>query len=66
VDPQTAHLELLGALTSGERTAGRAPSQERGQLLSQASGMQSAQRIADIVKLLESLPPAERRGWCRH
>jgi signal transduction histidine kinase len=34
---------------------------ERGELLSQASGMQSAQRIADIVRLLESLNPAERR-----
>jgi signal transduction histidine kinase len=34
---------------------------ERGELLSQASGMQSAQRIADIVKLLDSLSPVERR-----
>ena len=34
---------------------------ERGELLAQASGMQSAQRIADIVKLLDSLAPAERR-----
>jgi signal transduction histidine kinase len=34
---------------------------ERGELLSQASGMRSAQRIADIVRLLESLNPAERR-----
>ncbi|MGZ5153865.1 MAG: sensor histidine kinase [Burkholderiales bacterium] len=34
---------------------------DRGQLLSQASGMQSAQRIADIVKVLEPLPPDERR-----
>jgi signal transduction histidine kinase len=33
---------------------------ERGELLSQASGMQAAQRIADIVKLLEPLSPAER------
>jgi signal transduction histidine kinase len=34
---------------------------ERGEVLAQASGMQAAQRIADIVKLLESLAPAERR-----
>ena len=34
---------------------------ERGELLSQASGMQAAQRIADIVKLLDTLAPAERR-----
>ena len=34
---------------------------ERGELLSQASGMQAAQRIADIVKLLDSLAPTERR-----
>ena len=34
---------------------------ERGEALSQASGMQAAQRIADIVKLLEPLDPAARR-----
>ena len=34
---------------------------ERGELLYRASGVQSAQRIADIVKLLDSLAPAERR-----
>lgn len=34
---------------------------ERGEQLSQASGMQAAQRIADIVKLLEPLGPEERR-----
>ena len=33
---------------------------ERSEALSQASGMQSAQRIAEIVKLLDSLQPAER------
>ena len=30
---------------------------DRGEVLSQASGMQAAQRIADIVKLLEPLAP---------
>ena len=34
---------------------------ERGEALVQASGMQAAQRIADIVRLLEPLVPAERR-----
>ena len=34
---------------------------ERGRLLAQASGMQSAQRIADIVNVLEPLGPEERR-----
>jgi signal transduction histidine kinase len=34
---------------------------ERGEALAQASGMQAAQRIADIVRLLDSLAPAERR-----
>ena len=34
---------------------------ERGELLLQASGIQSAQRVADIVKLLDPLSPAERR-----
>lgn len=34
---------------------------ERGEFLSRASGMHSAQRIADIVKLLEPLNPPERR-----
>lgn len=34
--------------------------QERRDLLAQASGMQAAQRIADIVRLLDPLGPAER------
>jgi signal transduction histidine kinase len=34
---------------------------ERGELLLRASGIQSAQRIADIVKLLDPLTPVERR-----
>src|SRR5688500_15886866 len=34
---------------------------ERGEALAQASGMQAAQRIAVIVRLLEPLTPAERR-----
>lgn len=38
---------------------------ERGELLSQASGMQSAQRIADISRFLDSLDSKERRGIVR-
>ena len=34
--------------------------QDRGELLSRASGMQLAQRIADTVDLLDSFGPAER------
>jgi len=34
---------------------------DRSELLREASGMQSARRIADIVRLLDSLQPAERR-----
>ncbi|HEY4637419.1 MAG TPA: ATP-binding protein [Burkholderiales bacterium] len=35
---------------------------ERGEALSQASGLQSAQRIAGMVRLLDSLDPAQRRN----
>jgi signal transduction histidine kinase len=38
---------------------------DRGILLSQASGLQSAQRIADIVRVLEPLAPAERAKMVR-
>lgn len=34
---------------------------ERGELLAQASGMQSAQRIADIVNLIDPMSAAERK-----
>ena len=34
--------------------------QERGQLMQRATGVRSAQRIADIVRLLDSIAPAER------
>ena len=39
---------------------------ERDSLLLRASGMQPAQRIADIVKLLDSAEPAERNAHRRH
>ena len=54
-------LVLLGGLLIAQMLSLAIHARERGQLLSQASGMQSAQRIADIVKVLEPLPSAERR-----
>jgi len=54
-------LVLLTVLVIAQLVSFAIHMHERGQLLSQASGMQSAQRIADIVKLLDSLAPAERR-----
>lgn len=38
---------------------------ERGELLMQASGMRAAQRVGDIVKLLDTMPPAERENIAR-
>ena len=54
-------LVLLTGLVIAQLVGFAIHMHERGQLLSQASGMQSAQRIADIVKLLETLNPLERR-----
>jgi signal transduction histidine kinase len=54
-------LVLLGGLVTAQLLSFAVHMHERGELLSQASGMQSAQRIADIVQLLETLSPPERR-----
>jgi signal transduction histidine kinase len=54
-------LVLLGGLVIAQLVSFAIHMHERGEALSQASGMQAAQRIADIVKLLEPLDPAERR-----
>jgi signal transduction histidine kinase len=54
-------LVLLGGLVVAQLLSFAIHMHERGEALSQASGMQAAQRIADIVKLLDSLGPAERR-----
>jgi signal transduction histidine kinase len=54
-------LVLLGGLVVAQLVSFAIHMHERGEALSQASGMQAAQRIADIVKLLEPLDPAERR-----
>jgi signal transduction histidine kinase len=62
--PQTLFSRLVFVLLAGLITAqivGLAfHLRERGELLSRASGMESARRIADVVRLLDTLAPAER------
>jgi signal transduction histidine kinase len=53
-------LVLLGGLLVAQLLSFGIHMHDRSELLAQASGMQSAQRIADIVKLLDSMTPAER------
>jgi HAMP domain-containing protein len=53
-------LILLGGLVMAQLVSFAIYWQERGQLMLQTSGMRHAQRIADIVRLLDSLPPRER------
>jgi signal transduction histidine kinase len=52
---------LLGGLILAQLATAYINLAERDQLLYRAGGMRLAQQIADIVKLLESLPAAERR-----
>lgn len=54
-------LVLLGGLFIAQLLSFAVHIHDRGELIAQASGMQSAQRIADIVRLLESIPPSERK-----
>lgn len=54
-------LVLLGGLAVAQLLGYAIHMHERGEMLLQASGMQSAQRVADIVRLLESADPAGRR-----
>lgn len=54
-------LVLLGGLALAQLVTAYINLSERGQLLYQAGGMRIAERIADISKLLDSLPRAERR-----
>jgi|LNFM01.1.fsa_nt_gb signal transduction histidine kinase len=58
-------LVLLGGLLVAQLLSFAIHMHDRGELLAQASGMQSAQRIADIVKLLDPLTPAERQKIVR-
>lgn len=53
-------LILLGGLVMAQLASFAIYWQERGQLMLQTSGMRQAQRIADIVRLLDSLAPRER------
>jgi signal transduction histidine kinase len=54
-------LILLGGLIIAQLATAYINLAERDQLLYRAGGMRLAQQISDIVKLLDSLPPAERR-----
>jgi len=53
-------LVLLGGLVVAQLASFAIYWEERGQVMLRASGMRSAQRIADIVHLLDSIAPAER------
>jgi len=53
-------LVLLGALVSAQLFSLAIHMNDRVELLARASGMQSAQRIADIVRLLDTLDPEMR------
>ncbi len=52
---------MLGGLLLAQAVTAYINLSERGQLLYEAGGMRGAERIADIGKLLDSLPPGERR-----
>jgi signal transduction histidine kinase len=54
-------LILLSGLIFAQLVTAYINLTERDQLLYRAGGMQLVQQISDIVKLLDSLPPAERR-----
>jgi len=58
-------LVLLGGLLVAQLLSFAVHMHDRSELLVQASGMQSAQRIADIVNLLDTLAPAERQKIVR-
>jgi signal transduction histidine kinase len=54
-------LVMLSGLVVAQLVSFAIHMHDRGELLLQVSGVQAAQRIADIVKLLDTLSPAERR-----
>ncbi len=58
-------LAVLGILVVALAASLGLHMHERGELLMQASGMRAAQRVADIVKLLDSVAPADRRRIAR-
>jgi len=53
-------LILLGGLVAAQLLSLAIHWRERGEFIMRATGMRSAQRIADIVRLLDSIAPAER------
>ncbi len=55
-------LVLLAGLLVAQAATVYINATERDQLLNRVGGMRLAQRIADIARLLDSLPPAERRN----
>jgi len=54
-------LVLLGGLIAAQLLSFVIHMHDRSELLQETTGMQSARRIADIVRLLDPLAPAERR-----
>ena len=54
-------LVLLGGLLLAQLVSAYLNLSERDRLLYRAHGMELAQRIADVSRLLDSMPPAERR-----
>ena len=54
-------LVLLGGLLLAQLLTAWVNLSERGQLMHRAGGMQLAQRVADIARLLDSIDPAQRR-----
>ncbi|MCC7485095.1 MAG: HAMP domain-containing protein [Burkholderiales bacterium] len=58
-------LVLLAGLVVAQVASLSIHMHERGELIAQASGMQAAQRIADIVRLFDTLDAAERRRIMR-
>ncbi|TAK83289.1 MAG: HAMP domain-containing protein [Betaproteobacteria bacterium] len=54
-------LVLLAGLLLAQLASAYLNVSERDRLLYRAGGMQLAQRIADVSRLLDSMPPAERR-----
>jgi len=53
-------LILLGGLVAAQLLSFAIHWQERGEFIMRATGMHSAQRIADIVRLLDSIAPTDR------
>ncbi|HYL90656.1 MAG TPA: ATP-binding protein [Burkholderiales bacterium] len=54
-------LVLIAGLAAAQLASAWLNLSERDRLLYRAGGMQLAQRIADVSRLLDSMPPAERR-----